>query len=492
MSPSHPLELPEIIACVGYFLPLWAQELSEDTHRLETVLRPKTFHACLLVSKLWRQTLLPIFWALYDAEGMHHVPRDVLKRYSPHFRTFFMQQGQVVSTYGCTLLTSATLNPSIEDLEELRQLLRTNRGIRSLEWNGPNGAEPLAPDEFANLPQLDTLSLTQWDISDGRLSQALAPLAGKLRKLDLGWFTTNNDDSGNDLGDYDVGNHLLLPHVEFIRATGLPYGIDISEIAGLCPNLSRLDLTLLKSDIDSYEEDGTSAKRIADCLRIHCPKLSALALRGTIAQKHQDTLIRNCTAACSGLTELVVVLSSIDESTLDFIIPHAPTLETLGILNVTNEDASEKNLFRMPAICPRLKWFSVAAWSCWEVKGQDIIRALRVSTWRCRELEVLDVDIQELDPDSDFETPAGNDSISMDKLFKDGPIQGWYYHTENFTLQDEGERVSLSEGVVRALFEAVQGLEKLRLLRWSGAIFTRSSSRASAEFDGMPFIYFDS
>ncbi|KAF9134661.1 hypothetical protein BGW39_006250 [Mortierella sp. 14UC] len=483
----RPLELPEIVARIGHFLPLWVQELSKETHRLETVLRPKTFHACLLVSKLWRQTLLPIFWTLYDAEGMSHVPNDILKRYSHHFRNFYMQQGQVVSNYGCTLLTNATLNPSTVDMEEMRLLLRTNRGLKSLEWNGPDSSELLAIDEFAQLRQLESLSLSQWDISEGRLGLALAPLAGSLKRLDLGWFMSVTEDGDNDLGDCP-----MLPHVGTLRATALPHGVDPSGIALLCPNLSRIDLTLHRCDIDADSKDGIISKRLADSLRIHCPKLSALALRGSIAQIHKDTLIRNCIAAGRGLTELVVVLSSVDKDTLDFITPHASTLETLGILNVTDEDASKENLFRMPVVCPRLKWFSVAAWSCWEVKGHDVVQALKVSTWRCRELEILDVDIQELDPDSDEETLAGNDSISLDRLFKDGPIQGWYYHSENCALQDdESERFSMSEVVVRALFEAVKGLDRLRLLRWSGAIFTRSSNRASADFDGMPFIYFD-
>ncbi|KAG0275310.1 hypothetical protein BGZ95_008934 [Linnemannia exigua] len=511
MPHVHPLELPEIIERVGYFLPLWDQTLSDHTCRLETVLKPKTFHACLLVSKLWRQTLLPILWTLYDAEGMSHIPKDTLTRYSPFFRTFYMQQGQIVSNYCCTQLTSATLNPGIADLDQLRQILYTNRGLKSLEWNGPVGSELLAIDDFTHLTQLEILSLSHWDISAGRLGQALAPLAGSLRKLDLGWLKGTNgrdtwnqddDESGQDVqamehDSNNLGDCPILPLVETFRAIGPPYSVDPTWIVKRCPNLSRLDLTLLRNNNEEDgKEDHIISMRLADSLRSHCPNLRALALRGSIGQEHKMTIVRNCTAAAAadnGLSELILVLRSVNKDLLDFIAPHALTLETLGILNSTDEDASMEHLFRMPVVCPRLKWFSVAAWSCWEVKGQDAVNALKVSTWRCRDLEILDVDIQEPDPDSGLDgdmPPAGsrNDSIRMGKLFKDGPILGWHYHPEN---DGDGDRPSLSEAVVRGLFEAVKELEKLRLVRWSGMIFTRSSSRASAEFDGMPFIYVD-
>ncbi|KAG0380967.1 hypothetical protein BGX24_002187 [Mortierella sp. AD032] len=514
MPHVHPLDLPEIIARVGYFLPLWAQVLSEHTCRVETALRPKTFLTCLLVSKLWRQTLLPILWTLYDAEGMSHIPKDTLTLYSPFFRTFHVQQGQIASNYCGTLLTSATLNPGAADLDQMRKILYTNRGLKSLEWNGPTTSEFLAIDDFTQLPLLESLSITQWNISAGRLGQALAPLAGSLKKLDLGWLEGVNNrgiwdqdenESGNDVqamedDNNNLGDCPILPLVETFRVSGLPYGVDPTWIVQRCPNLTRLDLTLYRNDIEGGEEDRIISKRLADSLRNQCPKLKAFALRGSIKQEHKMTLIRNCTAATAdnGLSELVVVLSSVNKDTLDIITRHALTLETLGILNSTHEDPSMAYLFRMPVICPRLKWFSVAAWSCWEVEGQDVLRALKVPTWRCRDLEILDVDIQEPDPDfvSDEDLPpAGSrsDSIRVNKLFKDGPILGWYYHPENYALQvdDDGDRLSLSEAVVRGLFEAVKGLEKLRLVRWSGMIFTRSSSRTSAEFDGTPFIYFD-
>lgn len=92
MLPVHPLQLPEIIERLGHSLPLWSQKKDQDGPT-RIVFMPKTFIACLLVSKLWHYTLFPLIWTNYDAEGMEHISIGILRNYSTLFRTFFMQRG---------------------------------------------------------------------------------------------------------------------------------------------------------------------------------------------------------------------------------------------------------------------------------------------------------------------------------------------------------------------------------------------------------------
>ncbi|KAG0308978.1 hypothetical protein BGZ97_013202 [Linnemannia gamsii] len=490
---TSPLDLPEIVARIGHFLPLWTLELSEVTDRRETVFNPKTFHVCMLVCQLWRQTLLPILWTDYDAEGMRQVPQDVLTRNSHYFRTFLLQMGATCSIFSCTRLVIAKLHPDVLNMDDLRQMIRSNPGLKSLDWDNFTCKCTLEPDDLSQLSQLETLTLSDWDDSDpDSLGKALAPLAASLKELHLGAFA--GAIGGRDLDEglqgegklseesndvYSLGNIPLLPLMEYLRAVGFLYGPDPFGFIRRCPNIVRLDLTLHEETIGI--ESRLPSRHIFDSISRHCPRLNSLALRG-LNQDHMEALIRDC-AATNSLSELTVVVRSVSQTTIDSIALHASTLETLGILNTTDDDADLDLLFQLPVRCPRLKWLSVAAWSCTETAGRTVLDALKTSSWRCHELEVLDVDV--IEPDN--KTDSG-DTMGLVAIFADGPIQGWYHHPE--ILGDDYD-YSMSEVFVRDLFEVVREFQHLRQLRWCGAMFTRSSHPASAAFDGVPFLHFD-
>ncbi|KAG0068809.1 hypothetical protein BGZ89_004040 [Linnemannia elongata] len=489
----HPLDLPEIVERIGHFLPLWTLELSGYENRQKTVFDPKTFHACMLVSKLWYDTLLPILWADYDAEGMARVPQEVLVRNTHHFRTFLLQHTEPCIA-GCTRLVQATLHPGGWCLEIVERLVQSNPGLKSLVYDSINQCL-LDPNIFSHLSQLEDLSLSGWSISEpGILSRALAPLAGSLRTLRLGGFAGIEYDDrawdGNLSGQgrateesYDNGNYgdiPLLSLVEYLRVTGPPNGFDPVGLVRRCPNLVRLDLTLNE---DNMKNKGhLLALRLSDSVSQYCPSLSSFALRGGLAQERKEALIRGC-AATNRLSEIVVVLRSVNQDTIDSIALHATTLETLGILNTTDDNVDLDLLFQLAAQCPRLKWFSIAAWSCSETPGRTVIEALkRSSIRRCHGLEILDVDI--IEPSSGNDAMEGDsDVILLSKLFENGPVDGWYYHSEKSGIPGEEDDWEMSAGLVRELFNVVAmlGFEHLRQLRWTGAMFTRSSRRASAD-----------
>ncbi|KAF9548699.1 hypothetical protein EC957_005938 [Mortierella hygrophila] len=501
---THPLDLPEIVERIGHFLQLWAQELSESENRQITVFDPKTFHACMLVSKLWRDTLLPILWADYDAKGMAWVPEEVLFRNTHHFKTFLLPHTETWRIPGCIRLVQATLHFDARCVERAQRLVQSNPGLKSLVYDGDTCECPLDPNNFAQLSQLEDLSLSGWNISEpGSLGRALAPLAGSLRKLRLGEFAGIEYDDriwgGNVQGqgwateesysNGDFGDTPLLPLVEYLRVTGPPYGLNPIGLIRRCPSLVRLDLTL-NGDIGGSKNPLTL--RLSDSIRKYCPNLNSLALRGALMQERKEALIRGC-AATNGLSEIVVVLCSVSQDTIDSIAPHASTLETLGIFNTTDGNVDLDLLFQLAGQCPRLKWFSIAAWSCSETPSWTVLDALkRSSIWRCHSLEILDVDI--IEPSSSTNEKEGdNDVVLLSKLFENGPVDGWYYHSEKSDIPGEEDDFEMSAGLVSEMFNVVARFkfEHLRQLRWTGVIFTRSSRRASAEYDGLPFIYFD-
>lgn len=83
----HPLDLPEVLAVVGNFLPLWEQEYDPVHNRYTTCFNLATLRACIMVSKLWHQTLLPILWTIYDYRVITDAPSKelVTRLFSLHF-----------------------------------------------------------------------------------------------------------------------------------------------------------------------------------------------------------------------------------------------------------------------------------------------------------------------------------------------------------------------------------------------------------------------
>ncbi|KAF9080059.1 hypothetical protein BGX29_005662, partial [Mortierella sp. GBA35] len=162
--------------------------------------------------------------------------------------------------------------------------------------------------DFAQLPQLENLTISQWDVSRGRLPRALMPLAGSLKTLFIGWVMGLNkggffghlssDDGGDEsegeeevveeedlLGQgaaaggedaqvdgKDIRDTFMLPMLEsYIAVTASPYAPDPAEFVKYCPNLVRLELTL------APDGNAVDIKRISNSLRDYCPKLRAFA-----------------------------------------------------------------------------------------------------------------------------------------------------------------------------------------------------------------------
>ncbi|KAG0072716.1 hypothetical protein BGZ90_011829 [Linnemannia elongata] len=490
MSPVHPLELPEIIQRLGHFLPLWSQEKHQDSPA-RIVFMPKTLIACLLVSKLWHHTLFPLLWTDYDAEGMEHIPIGILKNYSTHFRTFCVQRGRTLLPFvDCTKLVQLTLNCNTTDIGDSRELVRSNPGLKSLEWNGPSKLPFLPCNEFASLTRLERLTLTLWDVSEGRLGKALRPLAGSIKELEIGWLiglhvqgakwiTAGENSTNRNNGDGQEDSSLILPCLELARLPGLFFGPDPAEFVKCCPNLVRLELTLGRYR-DNYKNDDDIA-RITDSLCAHCPKLRSLVVNGTIDQELKATLIRNC-AVSDNLSEIVVVVSYIDSCITDSIALHASTLETLGILIMTEGPGELDLLFQLPIRCPRLKQFSVGAWYCCGA-GPAVLDAIRTAALQGKSmLEVLDLDIGDIK-----ETSKRADASTLQEMFEDGPIMGWYYHAGGSIASYRAD-VYMRRAFVEDMFRSVAGLENLWMLRWCMVVFTRASRPTGARFPRHPFV----
>jgi len=82
---DSPLEQAELVYRVGWFLPLW---VPHETRKKGYHFHPEDLLSCIQVNKLWRRTLTPLLWMVYDEsnERQKNAPPNLIEAHSPHFR----------------------------------------------------------------------------------------------------------------------------------------------------------------------------------------------------------------------------------------------------------------------------------------------------------------------------------------------------------------------------------------------------------------------
>ncbi|KAG0345203.1 hypothetical protein BG004_003884 [Podila humilis] len=138
MVAQSPLDVPEILAIIGHFVPLWERggTISYFWH-----FKPQHLLSCTSVCKSWRLAMWPILWHIYDRHQMDHLPRVVLSKNSNYFRFLdlntppFRRQEQCGldgDDLVCTRINSCSLTiPSLER-NIVRRLLQVNPGLSTL------------------------------------------------------------------------------------------------------------------------------------------------------------------------------------------------------------------------------------------------------------------------------------------------------------------------------------------------------------------------
>ncbi|KAI8594665.1 hypothetical protein EDD21DRAFT_449212 [Dissophora ornata] len=87
---TNPFYAPEIVDYIGKSIPLWdAQRSSRTEDGVVYIFRPQVILNCTLVSRMWRDIMLPILWHTYDdtaRQSFRFVPCAILARYGHLFK----------------------------------------------------------------------------------------------------------------------------------------------------------------------------------------------------------------------------------------------------------------------------------------------------------------------------------------------------------------------------------------------------------------------
>ncbi|KAF8940686.1 hypothetical protein EDD21DRAFT_365641 [Dissophora ornata] len=229
----NPLDLPEILTRVGQYLPLWT---GEGSHR---EFHPLPLLRCSLVSRAWRETLLPTLWYLYDGFRMRNVPPKVLHKYSHLFR-IISNTGPFKGPFRCRNLIELW---TVYGQEWSRELLVTNPGLKRLVWGGPYHRQietleqlqewQLELKALMGLENLDVLETSGFSLGEGIFVKVLRNNANRLSNLTLSTVEGVTSIDGLELP------YLTELHITF-GGTESPALVDLVRC---CPRLQKLSLT---------------------------------------------------------------------------------------------------------------------------------------------------------------------------------------------------------------------------------------------------------
>ncbi|KAG0320366.1 hypothetical protein BGZ99_004558 [Dissophora globulifera] len=263
----HPLDIPEIIALVGQFIPLWSfsKDVYTRTSLIRDVFEPQDLLSAALVNRAFHHTLTPLLWQVYDdslvydsdndksrdsylaklRSGSRHIciPSNILFSHCHHFRIFYNTFRALFKirfppprqytwfTETCTDLRELTLSRWVKD-RFAWQIIAKNPALRLLSWESSGKFWPAMRqrdyDALSVLHKLESLHLSWFTIDLARLCEAvLRRNATSLKELSfrdvagfdseaawgpiLGRSHSDQENKGNQGGDHqrDGGENAM-------------------------------------------------------------------------------------------------------------------------------------------------------------------------------------------------------------------------------------------------------------------------------------------
>ncbi|KAF8984822.1 hypothetical protein BGZ46_006935 [Entomortierella lignicola] len=339
---QNPLDLPEILTRVGQFLPLWSGE------GFQREFQPLPLLRCSLVSRAFRQALLPTLWYLYDGFRMRNVPHHILVKYSHLFR-IISNTGPFKGPFRSKNLIELS---TVYGQEWSRELLVTNPGLKRLVWGGPyyRTIETLEQQQewqlelkaLMGLENLDVLKTSGFSLGEGIFVKVLRNNA-RLSNLALSTVEGVTSIDGLELP------YLTELHIAF----GGDESPALVDLVRCCPRIQRLSLTGPRTrssgtispqgniDINNINNDGFQIKRLAENISQCCPELSfikfnsnyiagaagRLQIQGFLLDHEFAALVN----ACARLESFSAEMITLDYALTEALVSQKRSLTTLTL-----------------------------------------------------------------------------------------------------------------------------------------------------------------
>ncbi|KAG0342712.1 hypothetical protein BG000_002057 [Podila horticola] len=366
---------------------------------------PEDLLACLHINKIWRRTLTPLLWMVYDArkDRQSNAPLYLIDAHSPHFRYLCMQDGYTrVDLIRSMRLRELRFNTykNCPDFEALAALIHLNPYITrltvQLHWVDSASSKVLKR-ALESLPHLWVLNLNHGeDIKNSWIAELLENVSG-LEELQLEQF-----DGLQPYHCYQDPRSLL----------GLIFDSQWCRNPSRVPQQPLLSIRKLTLDMPWIRNLG-----VTQVVRL-CPQLESLVLRGRGRCNRTEQLHKNLRECCPHFKSLRYVPRYVDwdrlkgEEQVDLLQssqhltyfdapvkefnlricqslldPHAPWLETIRIRVFMQTSDRFSMASRILASCPQLVIFEMDTVSI--AKFPEDIFGVFETQWECPNLRVL-------------------------------------------------------------------------------------------------------
>ncbi|KAF9289706.1 hypothetical protein BGZ68_008788 [Mortierella alpina] len=354
----NPLEIPEILARVGLYVPLWVKSIPNAHHRpigttsttalgiLRPIFDPQYLLSCILVNRTWHDILLPILWFTFDdtyPRSTSPVSVANLSRHHAHFRILELSRS-------CPTIFSLQLQQlphnlihldlsGLDNNEWTKELVLQNPRLQSLHWQGGD----FHRDDYGTfdglalskkLSRLQELHLECWRIDKGFM--ALLRRNPSLRTISLDFVTGEIDELNTHpapIGagvtrdthgleeDPDDAGEVLLPNMTSLTVCKDVGSGALEALVRLCPKLEEL------SWMGSHDGDLRS---LTTNIQQSCPSISALTY-STVEVMEDESAYAGLIGGLTGLVELQIRIPSHGHLFTDALLKHANTLEVLDL-----------------------------------------------------------------------------------------------------------------------------------------------------------------
>ncbi|KAG0239838.1 hypothetical protein B0O80DRAFT_454891 [Mortierella sp. GBAus27b] len=430
MDKTNPLHIPEVVALVGSHIKMW-YSIGHDRYGF----KPQDMHSCIQVSRLFRDTLLPILWHTFDERAALDIPTYLIEKNMPLIRIYF-NYGFREDVYpaSCRLLSThlvwLNITYQYNDLYPLRPcdvvFISKNSNLKRLEGVVHDEA---SNEVISSLRHLEHLHLPVVFQSQP-VQPTLQHISKTLKVLHL------------EYGVPDLPG-MVLPKLREFEVEGLDNG-DTLDFLSRCPSLE-------------------SVKCWCPCLelltRLKGGELPGIKKLGLRALPEQNQALAEMLESRTGFQELNLNMEQGSDRLSNAICRHSSTLTHLTL------DMGElcmRSVFNILSSCGRLQNVSLnyierdlmerVLWKThW--KNPGMLKVLNLSSYQPENESLSQRYDREMDQD--------------DRLIRPTLLKGWIIPT--------GEPIARSDQqFFGTLFMAAQGFARLGTITIDYITYTKA------------------
>ncbi|KAG0337861.1 hypothetical protein BG000_004871 [Podila horticola] len=371
----NPLELQELLYRVGWFVPLWVPRACNST---DLDFCPSDLVACTKVNRLWRTTLTPILWRVYDWYRNARVPLADLVLNVQHLRYVHLATPWDPDTLPTRLQVLCLYSEAVASM----RLLYANPQLAQLAWNSGCCRD-----------------------HDPNIQVALESLS-RLQVFDLKYYHFSAPEQLNRI----LANNLHLRQLTLYHIEGITNAFDYAPLENLTclrlqvdwlrnPALAHLLRSCSSLEVLEYEAAiACPTFPLAHNLRECCPRLHTLCridyrlydpgnLQEDLCELEVVALIQAVALGRMRVLEMSV-LTLTDRICHVLVARHGQVLERIKLRCQRVNEANVRNVGRLLRACPRLVALDVSHVASWgAVQGfppRDSLRLLdEGGPWGC-------------------------------------------------------------------------------------------------------------